>query len=501
LTPSPGASSPEVLSGRTESTVRSLSLPVIAAFVVIAGSFTAAILVSQHSASDIRTVVDEITQNATPSVATLSEARHELWQLEGQLGHVRDDLASGRPADTAPAEASFARFQGELASYRVLPAFPDEPAIRERVEAAFTRTVAATTHALEAARRSDSVALTASLNQEVPAAFEQMAAVLRELIQFNLKEGQASALRVEEVRRSSARMAIGLGSIALVLTLVLAAVLARAMTRLARLQAERIRAGSQERQELANRLRRAEHLAALGQIVAEVAHELGTPLNVISGRAALLRQELEGSPDAVATIDAISEQSRRITRIIQRLLELSRERMPTLTTVSVAGIIRSTLDFLGPEIATAGLSIRTEGAESVTAQADGDLLQQVLLNVLRNAIQACPRGSTITIRWKVVEDLELDIIDDGPGVSPELAERLFQPFATTKPPGKGTGLGLAISLALMRQMGGSLRQIPGASRGAHFRATLPTERPLPGLEAAARRALGDSSGIEIGDST
>lgn len=474
--------------------LRSLSLPVVAAFVVIAASFTTAIVVSQNSASNIRGVVMDMTENATPSVAYLADARHELWHLEGKLVRIREELAQGSQVDLSSATESFEEFKKAWAGYVALPAFPGEPDVQRRIEETFTRTAAVTNRVLEAARRHDLPAVTLVLEHEVPEAFERTASGLHELIQLNLREGQAAALRVESLRRDTARIAYGLCALALALTLVLAAVLGRAMARLVRLQRERLRAGSQERRELAARLRRAEHLGTLGQIVAEVAHELGTPLNVISGRADLLRFELAGNTDALATVNVISEQTRRITRIIQRLLDHSRDRMPTLEPVSIHRVVQSTVDFLGPDLSAAALSVEMEGDETVEARADADLLQQVLFNLLQNAIQACPAGAVISVRWKASGDqIELDVLDNGPGIAPEIAPQLFEPFATTKPAGQGTGLGLAISQAIMRQLGGSLRHVAGSTQGAHFRATLPTSRTSPGVEAAARRALSEGA--------
>jgi signal transduction histidine kinase len=240
-----------------------------------------------------------------------------------------------------------------------------------------------------------------------------------------------------------------------------------------------------DRESLASRLRQSERLSMLGQVIAEVAHELGTPLNVITGRAEILSQELKDDAASLQTVEQITAQARRIARIIDRLLTVSRERMPALSAVPLLKVARSTSLFLAPELERAGVTMSLEGDESISALADEDLMQQVLINLVGNAIHASPRQSLIRVSVSAEGDqVSLDVIDQGTGVSPDILPRLFEPFATTKPAGKGTGLGLPISRSILRQMGGSLRYIEGVERGAHFRATLPSAGAQPVGEAA-----------------
>lgn len=232
--------------------------------------------------------------------------------------------------------------------------------------------------------------------------------------------------------------------------------------------------GARDREELAARLRQSERLATLGQVVAEVAHELGTPLNVISGRAEQLAREVEAQPHALAAARTVSDQARRITKILERLLHVARERMPAFEDVRVVSILRETCGFLAPEAARAGITLHVAGDEKVVARADADLLQQVFVNLVRNAIHAGRRGGNVRLEARRENGLVvLDVIDDGPGVAADMVPRLFDPFATSKPAGRGTGLGLAISRSILQQLGGSLRLVetpPGT--GAIFRATL-----------------------------
>jgi two-component system, NtrC family, sensor kinase len=253
---------------------------------------------------------------------------------------------------------------------------------------------------------------------------------------------------------------------------------------------EDLERGVVERNALASRLRQSERLATLGQVVAEVAHEIGTPLNVITGRAEYLAHVVKDNEPAMEIARLIAEQGRRITRIMQRLLHLARERMPQLEAVAVVKVARQTADFLAPDAAPAKVTIVVEGEEATSARADADLLQQVLINLLHNAVQASPSGGLVRL---VVSEREgnvlIDVRDDGPGVAPEILPRLFEPFATTKPAGRGTGLGLSLSRSILRQMGGSLRYLEEEGRkGAHFQASLLSASPADEAGEAAFEA-------------
>jgi signal transduction histidine kinase len=230
---------------------------------------------------------------------------------------------------------------------------------------------------------------------------------------------------------------------------------------------------SAERTELTSRLRRSERLATLGQVVAEVAHEIGTPLNVISGRA----EEMEHLPGHEPTITAnsrsIQDQSRRITRILQRLLDVARERSPSFENLPVASVLESVQDFLTPDFLAGGVRLVLRAPRDLLVRGDFDLLQQVFINLLQNALQASSRGASVEVTATVEgERILVDVQDEGQGVAPEMESRLFEAFASTKA-GQGSGLGLPISLSIMRQLGGSLRHVPTPGRkGALFRATL-----------------------------
>jgi signal transduction histidine kinase len=444
--------------------------------IAVSISFTLAIVISQRSAYAIREQAASITTNASPSIAHLDETRRELWALKVELGFARSDLEAGRPVHVESLREILDRLTQEWSRYEALPTYGGEQSLQEQVRPRLLRAEDMSRQLADAAARSDVSRMRTVSEADLTRAFAEADDGMHLLLQLNQRESHAAAVAVEELRRSSATTAYALGAAALLLSALLVFIVGRAMSTLSRLQREFEDHTSRERRELAARLRRSERLATLGQVVAEVAHELGTPLNVISGRADLLRRELAGDPSA-GDAEAIAHQARRITQIIQRLLNGAQERMPPLESVRVLPVARETANFLVHEAAAAHVSVRVEGNDAVSARANADFLQQVLLNLLQNALQAAGQGSSVLLKVSQVnEEVAIDCIDDGPGVSPEILPRLFEPFATSKPAGQGTGLGLSISRALTRQMGGMLRYVQRERRGAQFRVTLPLSR-------------------------
>jgi signal transduction histidine kinase len=486
--------------GTREGAGRSLAPVVLGAILLIAAAFTTALVVSQRSVAAIRGVVDQITLNSNPSIAHLGEARRALWTLQFRLLRLRARAISGEPLDVQPSLDARHRISAEWSAYLLLPPFQGEPAAQAAERVALERAQAVAERIIHAAAADDRVAIADMKEADLAEAFDNADSGLNDLIQINLAGGRGAAVHVEELRRTAAQEAYLLGGIALALSLALAILLYRAMGRLARLQAEHLSATAQERRELATRLWHAERLATLGQVVAEVAHEIGTPLNVITGRADFLQQELQGDESAVATIATISDQTRRITRIIERLLGFARERTPSLEPVPVKRVALSTAGYLAPDAASAGVTIRIDGDEKLLARADADLLQQVLFNLLQNAIQAGSASGVVRVQvGSEAGEVVVDVIDDGPGIAPQILPRVFEPFTTTKPAGKGTGLGLSISRTIVHQMSGSLRYVE-RPRGAHFQIRLPTPelrfddtRAAPQREADAARKVMEES--------
>jgi signal transduction histidine kinase len=232
---------------------------------------------------------------------------------------------------------------------------------------------------------------------------------------------------------------------------------------------------------LESRLRHSEKLATIGQLAAGIAHEVGTPLNVIGGRARNMEKKAD-DPEAVAkNAGIIAAQTQRITKIIQQLLDFARRPATVKTAVDLSVVGKDCLDFLEHQLATTrvdaihyGFSVESaESPQHPVVWGDADQLQQVCLNLCVNAIQAMADGGRLeiltrgTVRRKPgLEEappekyVVLEVADTGVGIPEEDRERIFEPFYSTKSPAKdgrdlgGTGLGLAVSVGIVKDHDG-----------------------------------------------
>lgn len=236
------------------------------------------------------------------------------------------------------------------------------------------------------------------------------------------------------------------------------------------------RAEAENRLNLERELRHSERLAAVGQLAAGIAHELGAPLNVIDARA----EQLIEKPDAprekqIKNLTIIRAQSSRITRIVRQLLNLARPYNLRFEPVDLGGLIESALD----ESETADdVRVEFQARDELKISGDADFLRQVFTNIFRNARQAM-RGAGI-LKIEIAENAREDkiffavkISDTGRGIAPEDLERIFDAFYTTKDIGQGTGLGLAVSRRIVEEHGGRLEAANNKNGGAIFTIYLP----------------------------
>ena len=274
------------------------------------------------------------------------------------------------------------------------------------------------------------------------------------------------------------------------------------------------------------RLRQSEKLATIGQMAAEIAHELGTPLNVIGGRARAMAKRAEkaarraaeepppdrgtgAAADVVKNATIIGDEVARITKIIRQVLDFSRPRGPTVTRVHLGAVVAEALEFLRETIHRQGIEVDVQTMPAPPeVPGDPDQIQQVCLNLIMNAIHAMPDGGTLRVatermvRRKGGLDLAppteyaaLIVADSGPGIPAADREKIFEPFFTTKDEGQGTGLGLAVSHGIVKDHDGWIEVDSPATGGAEFRVYLPCAAPtaeasFPGSDLAEMRSIG-----------
>lgn len=272
-------------------------------------------------------------------------------------------------------------------------------------------------------------------------------------------------------------------------------------------QRRRAEREAEERLELERQLRHHERLAVVGQVAAGIAHELGAPLQVIDGRA---KQLLDGSatPEKQQrNLTIIRAQADRITRMVRNLLNLARPHHPNLRVLDVSKSLSTALEVLEPQFAQAQVQIEHELQGKVLAYADGELLQQVLLNICINALHSMSAGGVLRVVYEdrltptsvltpapgikgqvclsralplsVRHDrtyVAVRIYDSGTGIPVQHLEKVFNLFFTTKEVGKGTGLGLPVSSRIIEEHGGWIEAAnwrKGEESGAVFSVYLP----------------------------
>ena len=234
-----------------------------------------------------------------------------------------------------------------------------------------------------------------------------------------------------------------------------------------------------ERKRIEERLFQTEKMVAVGQLASGLAHEIGTPLNTISGMAEFLLMTGGDNGASREELEAIVVQAKRISHLVQQLLDFSRPTRARRTMVDPHEVLELTLHLLERSLTASGIEIQLELlADPVRLRADPNHLQQVFTNIILNAQQAMPGGGSLRIETRRaslgrVRQLEMRFEDTGPGIPAENRKRIFEPFFTTKEVGKGTGLGLAICYSIVRQHGGSIgaENVPGS--GARFLLSFP----------------------------
>lgn len=235
---------------------------------------------------------------------------------------------------------------------------------------------------------------------------------------------------------------------------------------------------SERKLELERRLRHSDKLATIGTLASGLAHEIGTPLGVIRGRAEHLLRSNPDERKLAQGLEIIINQIDRITRIVRMLLDFGRRREPIRVTSDLRAIVQRTLHLLETEAENRNIRLVSDlGARPLMVECDVDQMQQVFVNLGMNALDAmASNGGVLHVsaqrqRTDGREQVRLCFEDEGPGVKEDLKDRVFDPFFTTKDPGKGTGMGLAVSQSIVRDHDGDLMLEP-REHGARFVVTL-----------------------------
>jgi signal transduction histidine kinase/BarA-like signal transduction histidine kinase len=235
-----------------------------------------------------------------------------------------------------------------------------------------------------------------------------------------------------------------------------------------------------ETRDIYHQLLQAEKMAALGQTISGVAHELNNPLATILSWAERLTQKPNLDAAVRRGLDIILSESERSARIVRTLLTFARKRQTTRSMIDVNQIVRETLALRAYEQRVTNITVIDALAAGLPpAYADGHQVQQVLLNLIINAEQAMlsanGRGVLVlrTFHDNDREAVVLEINDDGPGIPEDVQSKIFDPFFTTKEVGKGTGLGLTVAYAIVQEHGGRIRLVSLPGAGASFFVELP----------------------------
>jgi signal transduction histidine kinase len=219
---------------------------------------------------------------------------------------------------------------------------------------------------------------------------------------------------------------------------------------------------SEHARDLEQHLRRAETLAVAGKLTSALAHEVGTPLNVITGRAEMALRLLPSDHPAREELGVVVTQTDRITGIIRSILDAMRGQKPEMQRLALAPLVNRLAPLAAYDSRRRGVAFQASVPDDLpTVNADAGQLGQVFLNLIVNALDATPAGGRVAVEARQAArgdrtGVLIEVSDTGIGIPAEAVSRVFDAFFTTKPAGRGTGLGLAISRDIVRDHGGAI---------------------------------------------
>ncbi|MGC9950845.1 MAG: ATP-binding protein [Bryobacteraceae bacterium] len=232
-----------------------------------------------------------------------------------------------------------------------------------------------------------------------------------------------------------------------------------------------------DRAELEQRLVQADKLSSIGLLAAGVAHEVNTPLAVISTYAQMLAKQVANDDQKSILLDKIAKQTFRASEIVNSLLNFSRTSTTSFGDVDLNKVVRETMSLLEHQIQKVGVEVKMDLAAGLPpVHGNAGKLQQVFLNLFLNARDAMDGGGVLSVRtWAEESGARVDVSDTGHGISPEHIQRIYDPFFTTKGSRKGTGMGLAVTYGIVQEHKGSI-EVSSRQGGTRFHLRLPWSR-------------------------
>jgi PAS domain S-box-containing protein len=233
-----------------------------------------------------------------------------------------------------------------------------------------------------------------------------------------------------------------------------------------------------DRIRLEDQLVQNEKLTSIGLLAAGVAHEVNTPLAVISSYSQMLRKQIAPGDAAYKLLEKITSQTFRASEIVNNLLSFSRMNAAEFSAVDIHKVINETLSLAEHPLKTAQIRVSSDLlAETPVVTGNAGKLQQVFLNLILNARDAMPDGGVLGVRTSIVDGrIEIVVTDSGVGISREHIKKIYDPFFTTKTAGKGTGLGLSVTYGIVQEHGGSISVESKVGGGTSFRLDFPLSR-------------------------
>ena len=233
-----------------------------------------------------------------------------------------------------------------------------------------------------------------------------------------------------------------------------------------------------ERVNLEDQLVQAEKLSSIGLLAAGVAHEVNTPLAVITSQAQMLMKQMTSDDSRTRTLEKIIKQSFRASEIVNNLLKFSRVSGSEIIELDLNKVIQETLSLAEPMFRVSKISVNTKLASSLpTILGNYGKLQQVFMNLILNSRDAMPRGGELTLATESENStVRVEVSDNGMGIPPGHLSKIFDPFFTTKSTSRGTGLGLAVTYGIIREHSGKIRVESAVGRGTSFYLEFPTAR-------------------------